>query len=159
MSTRNKKLSYDWDTIRTEYVTSGNEVTIQSLADKYGASRFTVMRHCNSEDWPGQRVQFRDEVSRKTLNKVSTQQAEIRARQFKIINAAYKPVLIRLQTLDPLELSARELRCYLKDLMYAERAAAGIAEEHNVRFTRDELDSMTDEQLSEIAYGKKQNKK
>lgn len=52
----------DWDKVREQYVTGGDEVTWASLAVEHGVSRETVHTHAKEEGWGEQRKEYRQGV-------------------------------------------------------------------------------------------------
>lgn len=63
-----------WEQIKTEYITQG--VSPRELAKKYKVSKNTIYQRAKSEDWEGQKVQFRDETGTKIRDSIQNQMVD-----------------------------------------------------------------------------------
>ena len=68
----------DWQSIKTEYITT--DTSYRKLADKYGLSESYISNKAGAEGWVALRRQHRDKTVTKTLNRISTRQADKMAR-------------------------------------------------------------------------------
>lgn len=114
----------NWEAIKSEYISGEDSVTHQALADKYGCARQVVTRH--AKGWEAARLQYRSQTIAKTLNRVSTTEAELRAKQLRVSDALLSKGLTAMQTLNPTTY-AEALRTVETALEQA-RKAAGITE-------------------------------
>ena len=67
----------NWETIETEYVTSGNEVTYRTIAETHGVALTTVNRHGKRGLWPAKRKAHREQ----TANAARTEIGEVTAKK------------------------------------------------------------------------------
>ena len=116
----------DWDAIRETYITAANPTSMGELAQVHGCAVDTVRRHSSRENWTELRKQYRRDVARKTMDKSSSHEAEIRVRQMKIGRSMQAKGLQRLQQLDPGSLTPEEARRYLATGSEIERQASGL---------------------------------
>ena len=68
----------DWQQIKTEYITT--DTSYRKLAEKYGISEGYISTRAGAEGWVALRRQHRDKTISKTLNRISTRQADKMAR-------------------------------------------------------------------------------
>lgn len=64
----------DWKAIKTEYITT--ETSYRKLAQKYGMDSAVIGRRAKNEEWVKLRQQHVDKTQTKTLNAISTKQAD-----------------------------------------------------------------------------------
>lgn len=64
----------DWKSIKTEYITT--ETSYRKLALKYGVNYTTICQRSKAEKWIDQRKQHQNKTQTKTLDAISTKQAE-----------------------------------------------------------------------------------
>lgn len=64
----------DWNAIRNEYITD-ESASYRKLSQKYKVGLNALSRHAKDEDWPGQRKQYKDKTTTKTLEVLSDQSA------------------------------------------------------------------------------------
>jgi len=140
---------YDWETIRSEYVTGSDQVTLEGLAAKHGPRVDTVRRRSAREHWVAQREEHRRQSAKKAADLLSSRDAEIRVRHMRQARELQELALARLRQLDPSELTTTELRLYLKDACEIERKAAGIPDE--VSLTGDALNAAIERELARLA--------
>jgi hypothetical protein len=138
----------NWEAIKAEYIAGDESVTQRSLAAKYRVNFATVGRRASKEHWAEARSAYRQQVASKTLNRVSTTEAEFRARQLRIARAMEDIGLRVLLRSEPQSFS-EALRTVIAG-MEQERKAAGIAERHELDI---DLNKLTDEELLAIAKG------
>ena len=115
----------NWEAVKAEYIAGDDSVTHQALADKHKVSRVTVSRH--AKGWEDARIQYRNPVATKTLNRASTTEAELRAKQLRVSDALLSKGLTAMQTMNPTTY-AEALRTIETALEQA-RKAAGIKEQ------------------------------
>lgn len=60
-------MQHDWDKIRVEYVTSGK--SYRELSEEHGVQKSLLGRHARLENWPAQRLQYRQEVAQRAIKK------------------------------------------------------------------------------------------
>lgn len=64
----------DWQAIKTEYITT--DTSYRKLAQKYGVNVTNIAKKASSENWVEQRKQNASKTLAKTLNAISSKQAE-----------------------------------------------------------------------------------
>ena len=64
----------DWQSIKTEYITT--DTSYRKLAQKYGVNHAVIGQRAKAEKWVELRRQHIDKTQTKTLNTISTKQAE-----------------------------------------------------------------------------------
>ena len=74
--------TYDWDKIRTEYITS--DLSLKDISDKYGVSQRLVNTKSAEQGWVDQRKKYNAKVVEKAVNKVATKRANQLAKEFTI---------------------------------------------------------------------------
>lgn len=147
----------NWEAIKAEYIAGEDSVTHQALADKHGVNRVTVTR--NAKGWDAARLQYRNQVATKTLNRTSTTEAELRAahirtgRRMRELGEAAYGNLVRKEkdgTTTLLLSDPSEIRQFIATGADIERKAAGMADKLDVNI---DLSKLTDEELAAIAKG------
>ncbi len=118
----------NWEAIKAEYISGEDSVTHQALADKHGCARQVVTRH--AKGWDAARLQYRSQTVAKTLNRISTTEAELRAKQLRVSDALLSKGLTAMQTLNPTTY-AEALRTVETALEQA-RKAAGLTDRSEV---------------------------
>lgn len=73
---------YDWQSIRTEYITS--KISVRKLAEKHGIRLATVSERCRKEGWVDLRKLFIDKTIQKTIEKESTKTANKLAKELAV---------------------------------------------------------------------------
>ena len=116
----------DWHAIKSEYISGDDKVTHESLAGKYACNPTTVSKRASAEKWVEARETYRQTVASKTLNRVSTTEAELRAKQLRVSDALLSKGLTAMQTMNPTTY-AEALRTVETALEQA-RKAAGIVD-------------------------------
>jgi len=118
-------MAYDWDYYKHKYVTG--DVTLDHLASLPGSPALaTLKRRSSTEDWSEQRKHYRDQTATKAREVASTTEAEVAARHAKIARSMIGKALQRLQTLDVSDMTAKDIREYIKDAADLERKALGL---------------------------------
>ena len=64
----------DWQKIKTEYITT--DTSYRKLAQKYGVNTTNIAKRASSEGWVEQRKQNANKTLAKTLNAISSKQAD-----------------------------------------------------------------------------------
>ena len=73
---------YDWDKLRTEYITS--DLSLKDISDKYGVSQRLVNTKSAEQGWVDQRKNYNAKVVEKAVNKVAAKRANQLAKEFTI---------------------------------------------------------------------------
>ena len=73
---------YDWDNIRTEYITS--DLSLKDISDKYGVSQRLVNTKSAEQGWVEQRKKYNAKVVEKAVNKVAAKRANQLAKELTI---------------------------------------------------------------------------
>ena len=73
---------YDWDNIRTEYITS--DLSLKDISDKYGVSQRLVNTKSAEQGWVDQRKNYNAKVVEKAVNKVAAKRANQLAKELTI---------------------------------------------------------------------------
>lgn len=73
---------YDWDNIRTEYITS--DLSLKDISDKYGVSQRLVNTKSAEQGWVEQRKKYNAKVVEKAVNKVAAKRANQLAKELAI---------------------------------------------------------------------------
>ena len=74
--------TYDWDKIRTEYITS--DLSLKDISEKYGVQQRLVNTKSAEQGWVDQRKKYNAKVVEKAVNKVATKRANQLAKEFTI---------------------------------------------------------------------------
>lgn len=70
-----KGCTVDWNAIKTEYITDESS-SYRKLAKKYGVSLTAITNRAKKENWVELRIQFKDKVTTKNIEKFSEKQSE-----------------------------------------------------------------------------------
>ena len=73
---------YDWDKLRTEYITS--DLSLKDISDKYGVSQRLVNTKSSEQGWVDQRKEYNAKVVEKAVNKVAAKRANQLAKELAI---------------------------------------------------------------------------
>ena len=73
---------YDWDKLRTEYITS--DLSLKDISDKYGVSQRLVNTKSAEQGWVDQRKEYNAKVVEKAVNKVAAKRANQLAKELAI---------------------------------------------------------------------------
>ena len=74
--------TYDWDKIRTEYITS--DLSLKDVSEKYGVQQRLVNTKSAEQGWVDQRKKYNAKVVEKAVNKVATKRANQLAKELAI---------------------------------------------------------------------------
>ena len=74
--------TYDWDKIRTEYITS--DLSLKDISEKYGVQQRLVNTKSAEQGWVDQRKKYNANVVEKAVNKVATKRANQLAKELAI---------------------------------------------------------------------------
>ena len=74
--------TYDWDKIRTEYITS--DLSLKDISEKYGVQQRLVNTKSAEQGWVDQRKRYNAKVVEKAVNKVATKRANQLAKELAI---------------------------------------------------------------------------
>ena len=85
----------DWQSIKTEYITT--DTSYRKLAQKYGVNTTNIAKRASSEGWVEQRKQNANKTLSKTLNAISTKQAERTAKLIGVSDLLLDKVKSRLE--------------------------------------------------------------
>ena len=73
---------YDWDKLRTEYITS--DLSLKDISEKYGVSQRLVNTKSAEQGWVEQRKKYNAKVVEKAVNKVAAKRANQLAKELAI---------------------------------------------------------------------------
>ena len=107
----------DWQKIKTEYITT--ETSYRKLAQKYGVNTTNIAKRASSEGWVEQRKQNANKTLSKTLNAISTKQAERTAKLIGVSDLLLDKVKSLLETSEELLVDTtimRDISVVLKNL-------------------------------------------
>ena len=74
--------TYDWDKIRTEYITT--DLSLKDISEKYGVQQRLVNTKSAEQGWVEQRKKYNAKVVEKAVNKVATKRANQLAKELTI---------------------------------------------------------------------------
>ena len=74
--------TYDWDKIRTEYITS--DLSLKDISEKYGVQQRLVNTKSAEQGWVDQRKKYNAKVVEKAVNKVATKRANQLAKELAV---------------------------------------------------------------------------
>ena len=74
--------TYDWDKIRTEYITS--DLSLKDISEKYGVQQRLVNTKSAEQGWVDQRKEYNAKVVEKAVNKVAAKRANQLAKELAI---------------------------------------------------------------------------
>lgn len=74
--------TYDWDKIRTEYITT--DLSLKDISKKYGVQQRLVNTKSAEQGWVDQRKKYNAKVVEKAVNKVATKRANQLAKELTI---------------------------------------------------------------------------
>ena len=75
----------DWNKIKTEYVTG--DINQRDLANKYKVNVRDLADHCRKEGWVEQRKKYREQIAKKTEQKIANKKANELS---KVLDASFK---------------------------------------------------------------------
>lgn len=74
--------TYDWDKIRTEYITT--DLSLKDISEKYGVQQRLVNTKSAEQGWVDQRKKYNAKVVERAVNKVATKRANQLAKELSI---------------------------------------------------------------------------
>lgn len=107
----------DWKAIKTEYITT--DTSYRKLAQKYGIDSAVIGRRAKNEEWVKLRQQHIDKTQTKTLNAISTKQADRAAKLVGVSDLLLDKVKELLETNEELLVDTsimRDVSVILKNL-------------------------------------------
>ncbi|MFZ5426662.1 MAG: hypothetical protein ACOZEN_06785 [Thermodesulfobacteriota bacterium] len=116
----------NWELLKAEYISGDDSVTIRALGLKHGVSFPNIGRRASKEHWGESRITYRQQVANKALQKTTTTEAELRAKQLRACDALLAKGLSALQRMEPE--TVEQARRLVDTAMTHARAAAGIKE-------------------------------
>lgn len=131
----------DWNAIRQEYITDETS-TYRKLAQKYGVGIATISKHARDEDWAGQREQIKNKAIKKSIEKISEQQAKRALNFVNMTDTLAEKLMAALEKVDP------------KDTQSLRRIAASLHDLAEMQGLKSDLDRQ--EQEARIANLRKQ---
>lgn len=96
--------NYDWETIKTDYVTS--DLSLRAIAEKYRIRPRTVTDRASAESWFATKKEFKKKTTEKAIAKVATRKANQLAKE---IEAADKISSVLTKALSDLDQFNRHL--------------------------------------------------
>jgi len=163
---------YQWEQIRTEYVTGGDDVTHATLIAKYGCAASLLKKHSVLQHWTQDRREYREMTRRETLRVSAHNEAEMRVRHIQAakqlqgiamtqLRRKMQPHEVRERNAEGVEqtrivppeieseMSTGEIRAWIKDGIALERAASGVDDEIKARVEA-EVEGMFDQLRAEL---------
>ena len=133
----------DWNSIKTEYITT--DTSYRKLAKKYGINHTAIAVKAGKEDWVGERERFNSKAIAKTLEKISSSQANRAAR----LQTVADKLLNKIErAVDALEDDAIETQQY-------RQIAASLKDIKDIQMIRSDADIR--EQEARIAHLQRQS--
>ncbi|MFK0731405.1 MAG: hypothetical protein ACFKPT_02655 [Gloeotrichia echinulata GP01] len=160
---------HDWDYWRYKYVSSDDSVTLEILSRSPNAPGLRALKtRSTQESWVDQRKAFRHQAIAKVTESATTQQAiqqtqqlvdaaEAIARHVKLAKALQSLAASRIKTLDPQDLTIKDLLQFIKEGTNIERLAIGLATDRTEVDMKIDFSDLSDEQLERIAKGEDPN--
>jgi len=140
---------------RDEYVTGGDDVTLETVSEKYSIPVRTLETHSAREKWVAERVNFRREVAETARKKLLETEAEVRVRQMRLGRLLQVKGYERVRDMKVKELEPEIALRYVRFGTEIERKALGIEDGRgnvllNLNVTPEDLERMSDEELSAL---------
>ena len=107
----------DWNAIKTEYITT--DTSYRKLAKKYGLNHTAIGVRASKEDWVGEKERFNNKAITKTLEKLSSAQANRASRLQTVADKLLNKIELAVDALedDALETQQfRQIAASLKDI-------------------------------------------
>ncbi len=113
---RENKLSEEtWIAIRNDYLTS--DISLRGLEKKYGISFSAIRNRCEREKWVEQRKEVSTQTAQKSLDLLSTHQAEEATKAFMVANKLLEKIERSVDAVDDADTGAiKQLTGAIKDL-------------------------------------------
>ena len=132
----------DWQKIKTEYITT--DTSYRKLAQKYGVSYNAIGNRSRDENWQDLRDQHLTKTMTKTMNAVSTKQAEQTAKLFGVSGLLLDKVKLLLEEHEELLVDTSAMKDVsvvlknLKDLLMIKSEADMKEQEERINKLRKE---------------------
>lgn len=105
----------NWDEIRTEYVSS--DVSLRSLARKYGVSPSTITKRCKKEDWESEREAITSKSNQEVIAQTIDTRKSIAEKCIRILGKMVDKVEESVDIVEPDDISGKkQIVSMLKDL-------------------------------------------
>lgn len=88
----------EWEKIKTEYITS--DISYRNLADKYGLVYGRLQKRGFDENWKGARMEYKENLLKKSIDLICDEQAERIARAVRIGDTMLDKVEESLKEID-----------------------------------------------------------
>jgi hypothetical protein len=148
------KRNANLDAAREAYVTGGDDVTLQKVADQFHIPANTLGTHCANEKWTEARKSYREDIAIRARKKLAESESEVRLRQIRLGRVLQTRGLERIRIASVKELDVEQARHYVRDGSEIERKALGIEERGaahvNLNITPAELENLSDEDLNAL---------
>ena len=106
----------DWNAIREEYIRDESS-SYRKLAQKYEVSVDAIYKRSKAETWQEQRKQLKDKTITKSLEKISSKQAERAAKFMQLTDTLTEKLIKAFEVVDPTDTQGiRQLTASLRDL-------------------------------------------
>jgi hypothetical protein len=89
-----------WDKLRMEYISS-SDVSIRGLQKKYGIPYNQIRNRCENENWLEQRDELKNQRAQKSIDLVSTHQANECSKAFMLANKVMDKLGEVIEKIDP----------------------------------------------------------
>jgi transcriptional regulator of heat shock response len=108
-----------WDKLRIEYI-SDADVSMRGLQKKYGIPYNAIRNRCEAENWMSQREEVRSQTTQKSIDLVSSFQADECSRAFRIANKLMDKIEESIEALEATDAyifkNIKSLTSAIKDL-------------------------------------------
>lgn len=105
----------NWDEIRTEYVSS--DVSLRSLARKYGVSPSTITKKCKKEDWESEKESIISKSNQQVIEQTIDTRKSIAEKCIRILGKMVDKVEESVDIVEPDDISGKkQIVSMLKDL-------------------------------------------
>ena len=135
----------DWQAIKTEYITT--DTSYRKLSRKYGIGYQAICHKSREEGWIGQREQYRNETTTKTIDAISEQAVDRAARFQTVADKLLDKIEAIVDAVDATDMPAKSIRAL----------TAAVKDLKEIQGVKSDLD--TREQEARIANLRKQVEK
>lgn len=105
----------NWDEIRTEYVSS--DVSLRSLARRYGIAPSTITKRCKKEDWESERESIISRSNQEVIEQTIDTRKSIAEKCIRILGKMVDKVEESVDIVEPDDISGKkQIVSMLKDL-------------------------------------------
>lgn len=105
----------NWDEIRTEYVSS--DVSLRSLARKYGVSPSTITKKCKKEDWESEKESIVSKSNQEVIEQTIDTRKSIAEKCIRILGKMVDKVEESVDIVEPDDITGKkQIVSMLKDL-------------------------------------------